>query len=156
MGDGQVLESGTHDDLLRREAHYHRLVQAQKLRESVTTTDTASEHSDKKEEGTPQEDVPLTRKSTGRSLASEIIEQKRKDSEPAAKDIGLFTLASRLLPLIRDKQMSYILGTFFACCECFFLRFNPFSPPYRLRGCLSCFWCGLREGYGGLLAHRSS
>jgi len=118
MGDGKVLESGTHDDLLQREGPYHRLVQAQKLRESVTTTaDDESVPSDAKQEITLQEDVPLTRKNTGRSLASEIIEQKRKESEPAqAKDVGLFVLASRLLPLIRDKQMSYLLGTFFACC----------------------------------------
>jgi len=118
MGDGKVLESGNHDELLRREGNYHRLVQAQKLRESVTT-DGESESSDTKQDIALQEDLPLTRKNTDHSLASEIIEQKRKESGPEhVKDIGLFALARRLLPLIRDKHKSYLIGAFFACCEC--------------------------------------
>ena len=32
MGDGRVLEQGTHWELIAKEGHYARLVQAQKLR----------------------------------------------------------------------------------------------------------------------------
>jgi len=118
MGDGQVLESGTHDDLLQREGHYHRLVQAQKLRESASTTsDLESEPSDVKHEISIQEDIPLARRNTGRSLASEIIEHKRKDAtaaEDVEKDLSLFQLGKRLATLIPDKHMSYYMGTLFA------------------------------------------
>jgi len=118
MGDGQVLETGTHEDLLQREGHYHRLVQTQKLRESVSTTfSLESEPSDAKHEVSMQEDIPLARRNTGWSLASEILEQKRGQSQPSkSKDVGLFVLARRLMPFIRDKQLSYLFGTLFAFC----------------------------------------
>jgi ATP-binding cassette subfamily B (MDR/TAP) protein 1 len=41
MGDGLVLESGTHDDLLQVDGAYARLVQAQKLREVAEGSDDA-------------------------------------------------------------------------------------------------------------------
>ena len=34
MGDGRVLEQGTHWELIAKEGHYARLVQAQKIHES--------------------------------------------------------------------------------------------------------------------------
>jgi len=108
-----VLESGTHDDLLQREGHYHRLVQAQKLRESASTS--SDPESDAKHEISMQEGIPLARRNTSWSLASEILERKRtKHSKP--EDVGLFVLAHRLMPLIRNKQLSYLFGTFFAFC----------------------------------------
>ena len=117
MGEGKVLESGTHDDLLQRAGHYHRLVQAQKLRESSTTTlDGESDHMSSKDM-ILAEDVQLTRKNTGHSLASEVIEQKRRDgtaAEADEQDLGLFQLGRRLAALIPDKHKSYYMGMVFA------------------------------------------
>ncbi|KAF8895324.1 P-loop containing nucleoside triphosphate hydrolase protein [Infundibulicybe gibba] len=106
MGEGLVLEHGTHNELLRNEGAYARLVQAQKLRESRddnATGDDASSSADEQEmEKAAREEVPLGRKNTGHSLASEILEQKRK-AAPAVEeqDYGLpylFMLTGMVYP----------------------------------------------------------
>ena len=81
MGDGLVLESGTHNELLARAGSYAHLVQAQKLRESqghqATQADDDSDEGEEDFVASAREEIPLGRRNTGRSLASEIIEQRR-------------------------------------------------------------------------------
>ena len=43
MGDGLVLEQGTHDELIRADGAYAKLVQAQKLRDHAEEQDLVSE-----------------------------------------------------------------------------------------------------------------
>ena len=88
MGDGVVLESGTHAELLAdANGPYSRLVQAQKLREAREATkddgdsDTAASNEEDLDRKVSEEEIPLGRSHTGRSLASEILEQKRKEKE---------------------------------------------------------------------------
>jgi len=129
MGDGLVLESGTHNDLIQAGGAYARLVQAQKLREghensTPAESDNVSEHDMDKE---AREEIPLGRKNTGHSLASEILEQKRKAMEASGQDkdgedLGLFYLFKRMAPLIRDQWKNYFLGAIFACCTSFIFR----------------------------------
>jgi len=128
MGDGLVLESGTHNDLIQAGGAYARLVQAQKLREghensALVESDNVSEHDMEK---AAREEIPLGRKNTGHSLASEILEQKRKAMEASGQDkeedLGLFYLFKRMAPLIRDQWKNYFLGAIFACRTSFIFR----------------------------------
>jgi len=124
MGDGLVLESGSHNDLLQADGAYARLVQAQKLREVAKGSDDAvsdDSSDDEKAEKIAREEIPLGRKNTQQSLASEILEQKRKAAESSeSKDAySIIYLFKRMAPLIRDQWSNYIFGAICACRKCF-------------------------------------
>ena len=114
MGDGLVLEGGTHEELLTRRGAYYRLVQTQKLRERVVEGD-VEEIEDEKADYVgkiPSEDNPLARKNTGRSLASANLEQKRRAAEGAKNegDFSIFQVFMRMAKLNREGWANYILG----------------------------------------------
>ncbi|KAJ7612414.1 P-loop containing nucleoside triphosphate hydrolase protein [Mycena rosella] len=108
MGDGLVLEQGTHNELLNDESGaYSRLVQAQKLRETQERTSESDEEDSIKEaedmEKAVREEIPLGRKNTGQhSLASELIEKRLQEHKTGAEDdygiIYLFRRIGRLNP----------------------------------------------------------
>ncbi|KAG6857152.1 hypothetical protein H0H87_008722 [Tephrocybe sp. NHM501043] len=119
MGDGLVLEYGSHEELLSKDGSYARLVQAQKLREAkdsaaIARTQDLDEAEDM--EKIAREEVPLGRKNTGRSLASEIIEQRQKAQEGTKEgDHSLPYLFKRMGLLNREGWKSYMWGSIFAC-----------------------------------------
>ncbi|KAF8798991.1 multidrug resistance protein 1 [Phlegmacium glaucopus] len=124
MGDGLVLESGTHSDLIQAGGAYARLVQAQKLREGQEKSakvdpDDVSVESEHDTEKAAYEEIPLHRKNTGRSLASEILEKRKAMEAPGQdkheEDLALFHLFRRMAPLVRDQWRNYFLGAIFAC-----------------------------------------
>ncbi|KAH9480411.1 ABC multidrug transporter atrD [Psilocybe cubensis] len=122
MGDGLLLEQGTHDELLKADGAYARLVQAQKLREGKEHTpgkDAESDSESEDMEKAAREEIPLGRKNTGTSLASEILEQKRKAAEVAGGgkegDYNLFYLFKRMAPIVRDQRQAYFYGSICAC-----------------------------------------
>ena len=125
MGDGVVLESGTHDELLASNGAYSRLVQAQKLREgkeqySVEESEVGDEEEVIDIEKAAREEIPLGRRPTRQSLASEILEQKRKAEaieKTGEEELSLATLFIRMGGLVRDQWRNYILGCFFAIRE---------------------------------------
>lgn len=121
MGDGLVLESGTHDELLSGNGAYAALVQAQKLRESNRTvaekeTDSVSDETEDLEKAI-REEVPLGRKNTSRSLASEILEQKRVASQQSESkaSYSMFYLFRRMGLIMRDHWPQYFYGASAAC-----------------------------------------
>jgi len=130
MGDGYVVESGTHDDLLAMKGAYNRLVQAQKLREG-NDEQYSAEGSELGEapvdmEKAAREEIPLGRRSTKQSLASEILEQR--NAEGAGKkeeDYGFTYIFMRMAGLVRDQWKNYLLGSFFAISE-----LHPADPFY--------------------------
>ncbi|KAG7440875.1 P-loop containing nucleoside triphosphate hydrolase protein [Guyanagaster necrorhizus] len=123
MGDGLVIEQGTHQQLLAKEGGaYARLVQAQKLRESDEAAAVAAGEDTDEEEDAPKdmekvarEEVPLGRRNTGQSLASQILEQKKKeregDKEPAH---SMYYLFKRMGKINKSQWRKYFLGTIFA------------------------------------------
>ena len=122
MDDGLVLESGTHEQLLAMNGAYSRLVQAQRLREGREQAaledveqDSVDEHTDM--EKVAREEIPLGRRSTRQSLASQILEQRKaaETSDNGDDDYSLFYLARRMAPFIRDQWKNYLMGSFFAC-----------------------------------------
>ena len=122
MGDGLVLESGTHDDLLEADGAYSRLVQAQKLRDVAKGSDDAvsdGSWDDGEMQQVAREEIPLDRKSTLPSLASEILGQRRKaaESSEARGDFSLIYLFKRIAPLIPDRS-NYFFGAIAACSKC--------------------------------------
>jgi ATP-binding cassette subfamily B (MDR/TAP) protein 1 len=128
MGDGLVLEYGNHNELLQRDGAYARLVQAQKLREGKERRpgDALADGSDDDEESVEdmekaaREEIPLGRKNTSQSLASEILAQRRKAAEESGEkevDYSMPYLFKRMAPLIRDQWKNYIFGAIFASSE---------------------------------------
>lgn len=116
MGDGMVLESGTHEQLLADvNGAYYRLVQAQKLRESndvQDTTDSDDQTFPTKEAGgdyseVAKDEIPLGRVHTNRSLASEILAQKQQTGE---REYSMLYLFKRMGMINRDQWPRYSIG----------------------------------------------
>ncbi|KDQ25589.1 hypothetical protein PLEOSDRAFT_1097506 [Pleurotus ostreatus PC15] len=115
MGGGVVLEKGTHDELLSADGAYAKLVHAQKLREHTESSDGDSDTADGSEpedmEKQAREEVPLGRKNTGHSLASELIEKKlQSKAGKSDEDLSLYTLFYRMALLNREGWRRYIVG----------------------------------------------
>lgn len=121
MGEGVVLESGTHDELLRREGAYARLVAAQRLREArVEEDDSGSSTADDAEDiekAVREEAVAPMRRSSTRSLASEVIEKnKQQQQQERKKDYGLVYLFKRIGSLNPPGYRQYFIGSCAAIC----------------------------------------
>ncbi|KAF8506439.1 P-loop containing nucleoside triphosphate hydrolase protein [Gautieria morchelliformis] len=124
MGEGVVVERGTHSQLLQSDGAYARLVQAQKLREGnereAGRDDDTLEGSDANEEQDAiekeaQEEVPLGRRETGsRSLASEILEKRKVEERHKEKIYSLPYLFMRMGRINRETWNWYSIGTCFA------------------------------------------
>ena len=146
MGEGLVLESGTHSDLIQAGGAYARLVQSQKLREGgekVGNSDVldadASEESEHSIEKEIREEIPLGRQNTGHSLASEALEQKREAMGEVGKekDHDLGYVFKRMFLIVRDRWKNYFFGAVFACRTCFVFRVSSllfFSHYFLVSG----------------------
>ena len=134
MGEGLVLESGTHSDLIQGGGVYASLVQSQKLREgrersenSVVLDADASEESEHSIEKEICEEIPLDRKNTAHSLASEVLKQKKEamGEKGKEKDFDLIYLFKRMFLIVRDRWKSCFFAIVFACCTCFIFHLYP-------------------------------
>ncbi|KDR82180.1 hypothetical protein GALMADRAFT_240715 [Galerina marginata CBS 339.88] len=116
MGEGAVLESGTHDELLQLGGGYAKLVEAQKLREGA---DLSSDEPAEEYIPLARKEIPLDRRYTNRSLASEISEQKQMTPGADGRrreddDYSMYYIFKRMAPLARSQWRDYCLATFFA------------------------------------------
>ena len=164
MGEGLVLESGTHSDLIQGGGAYARLVQSQKLREGREKSEDsgildadASEESEHSIEKEIREEIPLDRKNTAHSLASEVLKQKKEamGEKGKEKDFDLIYLFKRMFLIVRDRWKSYFFGTMFACRTYFIFRAYSFLHHVSSqRNGLPCVWGSLRPRYLRFLSHR--
>ena len=119
MGEGLVLESGSHVELLGANGAYAALVRAQELREAKETVgdQVGDDESAQDLEKAIHDEVPLGRKNTGRSLASELIEQKRMIAETSEVKVNysLFYLFKRMGVIMKDHWSKYLIGSIAAC-----------------------------------------
>ena len=128
MGGGVVVERGKHDELLSNEdGAYARLVAAQRLREArdeINVGDvvpTGQEPCEKAVECSADiekaamEEVPLGRRNTSRSLASEIIEQRKAEgSSKKEKEHSMYYLFKRMGRINSEEWQQYLFGALFA------------------------------------------
>ena len=123
MGDGQVLEHGTHAELLADAGPYARLVQAQKLREAEQRGDLfedeeiAAKKQARAMEAAAEQEMPLGRSNTTRSIASDILEQRRKEQDSVKeRKYGTWDMFRRMRTINKEAIPIYIIGCFAAIC----------------------------------------
>ena len=123
IGDGAVIEKGMHNELLNDEnGAYARLVAAQKLRETreVGENDEMGQVFEKAAEVSADierealEEIPLGRSNTHRSLASEILEQRKTQTGAQPEEYSSFYLFKRMGAINKGEWKRYVMGTLFA------------------------------------------
>ena len=162
IGDGAVLERGKHDELLSSEdGPYRRLVAAQRLREARDVTDVddvigqSSGEAVKDQidvEKAALEEIPLGRSNTHRSLASEILEQRKaQGSAKREKEYSMYYLFKRMGRINKGEWKKYSVGCiffigqlslgFFGCyLDCLLSICSKWSRLSSLRYCLVYVW----------------
>ncbi|KZP29744.1 P-loop containing nucleoside triphosphate hydrolase protein [Athelia psychrophila] len=129
MGEGCVIEQGTHAELLAGEGGaYSKLVEAQKLheqKEAQTAEDAGNKMAEEGKVEVPAEDIKigLEPKSMTQPLASEIVKKRGKlgsgnveaGSRWADEDMGLWRLFRRLAEVNQAGWKNYALGFVAAC-----------------------------------------
>jgi ATP-binding cassette, subfamily B (MDR/TAP), member 1 len=126
MGDGELIERGTHTELLKANGAYARLVKAQTLREaeevrsvdedSISFNETGNEKAEEKI--LAPEDVYLERQKTSHSLASDVIRQKQGARTAEGEKMSIGSVFARLVKLGRDQWTGYSWGALFAARKC--------------------------------------
>lgn len=142
MGDGLVLEQGTHNQLLRDpDGPYSRLFTAQKLRDQRDIKTKDSDSASGEAEAPKQKfGEDLVRKNTGQTLASDI-ERRMYHGNENEQEHGLFYLFMRMGKLNRAGWLKYVFGAIAASRE---FRLISSSDDLTDRNSewdgFSCFW----------------
>jgi ATP-binding cassette subfamily B (MDR/TAP) protein 1 len=116
MGDGLVLEEGTHSELLRNNSGpYARFFAAQKLHEKPEVEFRDSDNDIESGKGVDmakkaQEEVSLRRRSSSHMLPGEIIGQKNTPEMDQDNDHNLPYVFMRIVNLNRDAWKRYGIG----------------------------------------------
>lgn len=120
MGKGEILEIGTHNELLEKDGAYAALVSAQKLKEEEAGEDApADDEASRAREAEEAEAAELKargtlkRTGTGRSETSQILDERQRAAEVAGKtkERGVSYLLYRMIAEIWPQtKWYYMLG----------------------------------------------
>ncbi|KAI6166370.1 P-loop containing nucleoside triphosphate hydrolase protein [Pisolithus thermaeus] len=117
IGEGVVLEQGSHEDLIARSGPYAHFVQAQKLREAKEVqinTDIAVVNNAADKDKVVEDEVPLNCHETHNSVTSGLACPKNEEKgkgEVDEKSYGLFHLFTRIGSLNPYGYRLYVIGT---------------------------------------------
>ncbi|PVF91824.1 hypothetical protein CPB86DRAFT_846410, partial [Serendipita vermifera] len=162
MGDGMVIEQGTHSELLHKEGPYARLVQAQRLRENqqreldtteLNTPSGLETPSERDIEKAAAEEKPLGRTDTSRSLASEILKHRElAKGDTKEQQYSISYVMKRMFSINKQSWPQYLLGTIAAIGSgmvypCFGIVFGHTMEAFqstghelRVKGDRSALW----------------
>src|SRR6185437_15924435 len=116
MSEGGVVEVGSHDELMAKNAAYARLVEAQKV-ENDRTEPTSLEDMDKQIDIVPEEDVNIGRIVPNRatSVSSEVLKKQKEDIEANTKKVDQYSTWELLVKVGRMNRSELpliLLGLF--------------------------------------------
>jgi len=125
MGEGRIVEEGTHNSLLEKNGAYALLVQNQKLQQEAAEhaaaeveIDTPSDSDDDVIESPTEKHHSLARHVTGQSVASQALEKRRAEREAAAPydKAGFWKVFIRLLKMNLPFWRWYVAGSIGSVC----------------------------------------
>jgi ATP-binding cassette subfamily B (MDR/TAP) protein 1 len=121
MGEGQIIEEGTHNSLLEGGGPYAALVKNQMLQKEAAEHAAADVDVDDDDSSDDDDaDKVLRRHVTGRSVASQVLEKRRADRDAIDQTYGkagFFKLFVRLLRLNSEHWRWYLAGTIGSVCS---------------------------------------
>ena len=133
MSKGEIVESGTHNELLEVDGAYAALVTAQQLKEEETGEVDPEETSPAEvrnlEAAEAKDREPLKRMGTGRSEASQVLEDRQKQEAEAGKpkQHGIAYLLYRMIYEIKETKWYYIIGSLLSVLLGMVVRISPFD-----------------------------
>ncbi|KAH6896470.1 P-loop containing nucleoside triphosphate hydrolase protein [Coprinopsis sp. MPI-PUGE-AT-0042] len=113
LGDGELLERGTHTELLHLNGAYARLVKAQTLRDADEVL-LMDEGSSSVAKIGAQENVDLEHQNLRHGLASGAIRQRQGAKDAEAERMSIVTVFYRLAKVGKDQWTGYAWGFLFA------------------------------------------
>jgi ATP-binding cassette, subfamily B (MDR/TAP), member 1 len=126
MSEGQIIEQGTHDDLLERKGAYHSLVNAQQIGDQTQRsaeeeekaamteaelTKTVTARSRQASTAPEDEKLALGRTNTSKSISSQVLEKKSSGKGP---QYSLFVLIKFIASFNRKEWYLMALGLCFS------------------------------------------
>ena len=128
LGEGRLLEAGTHDELLRDPGSaYSRLVAAQKLRDAHDKLRTSSGIettyiSGAEGQGTvdseklEEKEAQLSRSKSANSLTSQLAERREQSGKQDDRTYDTMTLFRRFFSINKESWRMYLMGSLAAIC----------------------------------------
>ena len=158
MGEGIVLEQGTHHELLGNEGPYARLVQAQQLREGAETRtaetlgdnrhDNIAAVSSSDKENADAKEIPLRRRDTRNSLTSNLASEKSAGRKRNESGYSLFYLFRRIGGLARPWYNMYAISVVGSIGKFLGQYYNSVTEPIQVSGMIYPVFSIIYGGFG--------
>ncbi|KAK9455642.1 P-loop containing nucleoside triphosphate hydrolase protein [Dipodascopsis uninucleata] len=113
MRKGQIVEMGTHSELLAKKGNYYELVQAQdvKVDKKSSAQNDSEKYEDKSEKELEEDEIHgLSKSNSGQSVSSMIIKSHEEPEEVDENKYGYWELIFYLFKLGKDDRWVNIIG----------------------------------------------